>query len=73
MSARMRWTESLTLVAQTAAPDADYEAMRAEFDDADAVKLTVLIGAIHVWNRLAVGFRAQHPRAWEGAPAPVAA
>jgi len=24
-------------------------------------KLTVAIGAINVWNRLAVGFRSQHP------------
>lgn len=71
--AALRWTESLTLIAQTAAPDADYEAMRAEFDEPEAVSLTMLIGAINVWNRLAVGFRAQHPRTWKGAPAPVAA
>jgi AhpD family alkylhydroperoxidase len=71
--AALAWTEALTLVAQTGAPDADYETMREQFDEADAVKLTMLIGAINVWNRLAVGFRAQHPRTWKGAPAPVAA
>ena len=62
--AALTWTDSLTLVAQTRAPDADYSAMREHFDEAEAVKLTMLIGAINVWNRLAVGFRSQHPRKW---------
>jgi len=62
--AALTWTDSLTLIAQTRASDADYAAMREHFDDAEAVKLTMLIGAINVWNRLAVGFRSQHPRKW---------
>ena len=63
--AALTWTESLTLIAQTRAPDADFAVMREEFDEAEAVKLTMLIGAINVWNRLAVGFRSQHPRKWK--------
>jgi AhpD family alkylhydroperoxidase len=55
------WTEVLTLVSQTRAPDADYEELRKHFSEEDCVKITVAIGAINVWNRLAVGFRAQHP------------
>lgn len=62
--AALTWTDSLTQIAQTRAPDADYAAMREQFDEAEAVKLTMLIGAINVWNRLAVGFRSQHPRKW---------
>ena len=62
--AALTWTESLTLIAQTRAPDADYAVMREEFNEAEAVRLTMLIGAINVWNRLAVGFRSQHPRKW---------
>lgn len=62
--AALTWTDSLTLIAQTRAPDADYETLREHFDEAEAVKLTMLIGAINVWNRLAVGFRTQHPRKW---------
>ena len=62
--AALLWTDSLTLISQTRAPDADYAAMREQFDEADAVKLTMLIGAINVWNRMAVGFRSQHPRKW---------
>lgn len=55
------WTEALTLVAQTRAPDADFEAMRAHFTDEEIGKITVAIGTINVWNRIAVGFRNQHP------------
>ena len=63
--AALAWTDSLTLIAQTRAPDADYEVMRKHFDEAEAVKLTMLIGAINVWNRLAVGFRSKHPSKWK--------
>ncbi len=55
------WTESLTNVAQTRAPDADYDALRALFTEAEMTKLTLAIGTINVWNRLCVAFRSQHP------------
>jgi len=57
----LAWTEALTNVAQTRAPDADYERLREFFDEAEMTKLTVVIGAINVWNRLCVGFRRMHP------------
>src|SRR2546430_9024053 len=44
-----------TLIAETHAPDADYEAMRAQFSETEAVNLTTLIGAINAWNRIAIG------------------
>jgi AhpD family alkylhydroperoxidase len=59
--AALAWTEALTLISQTHAPDADYEEMRRHFSEAEAVNLTLLIGAINAWNRLAIGFRAVHP------------
>ncbi|MGY3530280.1 MULTISPECIES: carboxymuconolactone decarboxylase family protein [Bradyrhizobium] len=59
--AALAWTEALTLVAETHAPDADYEAVRAQFTDGELVNLTTLIGAINAWNRIAIGFRAVHP------------
>lgn len=59
--AALAWTEALTLVAETHAPDEAWEAVRAEFSDAEIVKLTVLIGTINTWNRVAIGFRAVHP------------
>ena len=59
--AALAWTEALTLIAETHAPDADYEAVRGHFSDAELVNLTTLIGAINAWNRIAIGFRAVHP------------
>lgn len=60
--AALAWTESLTLIAATGAPDADYDLVKAEFSDAEQVNLTLLIGAINAWNRLAIGFRLAHPK-----------
>ncbi|AKR57647.1 alkyl hydroperoxide reductase AhpD [Youhaiella tibetensis] len=59
--ALLEWTEALTLLADTRAPDAAYEAARVFFSEEELTKLTVAIGLINVWNRVAVGFRTQHP------------
>ena len=56
--AALGWCEALTRLAETGAPDADYEALAAQFTQAEQVTLTFAIGAINVWNRLQVGFRA---------------
>ena len=44
--AALAWAEALTLIAETRAPDADYEALKAEFTDEEMVKLSVAIGLI---------------------------
>jgi AhpD family alkylhydroperoxidase len=59
--AALGWTEALTLVSQSGAPDDVYAALKDEFSEAEQVELTALIGAINVWNRFQVGFRAVHP------------
>lgn len=59
--AALGWAEALTRIADTHAPDADYQALAEQFDANEQVQLTLLIGAINSWNRLAIGFRAQHP------------
>ena len=59
--AALAWTEALTRLAETGAPDADYALLSAEFTEEEQVTLTFAIGAINVWNRLQVGFRAVHP------------
>ena len=59
--AALAWTEALTLVAQTGAPDADYDLVKAAFTEVEQVNLTLLIGSINLWNRLQIGFRALHP------------
>ncbi|MFN3459470.1 MAG: carboxymuconolactone decarboxylase family protein [Oceanibaculum sp.] len=58
--AALAWTEALTRVADTGAPDADYDLLKAEFSEAEQMQLSLLICAINVWNRLQVGFRAIH-------------
>lgn len=59
--AALAWTEALTQVADTHAPDEDYAEMRQHFTEQEAVQLTLLIGVINIWNRLAIGFRSIHP------------
>lgn len=55
--AALGWTEALTLLPESGAPDGVYEAMAREFDPTEQVALTLAIVAINGWNRLAVGFR----------------
>jgi len=59
--AALAWTEALTRVAETGAPDADYALVEAAFDPKERVHLTYAIGAINLWNRLSVGMRSAHP------------
>jgi len=56
--AALAWTESLTRLSETGAPDADYDLVRTSFTDTEQVNLTLAIGAINLWNRLQVGLRA---------------
>ena len=58
--AALAWTEALTRVAETRAPDADYALVEAAFTPAEQVFLTFAIGSINVWNRLQVAFRQTH-------------
>ena len=59
--AALAWTEALTRVAETRAPDEDYQALADHFTEQERVTLTLLIVAINGWNRIQVGFRAVHP------------
>lgn len=55
--AALAWAESVTCVAQTGIPDSDYEAARAVFDERELVDLTIAIGLMNTYNRMAIGFR----------------
>lgn len=55
--AALAWAESVTRVAETGIPDADYEAAAAEFGDKDLADLTYAIGLMNTFNRLGVAFR----------------
>src|SRR5690606_6823231 len=57
----LEWTEAVTRLADTGAPDSAYEPLKAHFDEAEIVNITVAIATINVWNRVVVSFRSQHP------------
>jgi AhpD family alkylhydroperoxidase len=59
--AALAWTEALTRVSETHAPDADYEGLAPHFTPQEIVDLTLLIATINSWNRIAIGFRLHHP------------
>lgn len=60
--AALAWTESVTLVAETHVPDAVYEDARRHFNEKELADLTVVIGMINLWNRMAISFRQPPPR-----------
>ncbi|MHA7631449.1 carboxymuconolactone decarboxylase family protein [Corallococcus sp. M7] len=59
--AALGWTEALTLVSETHAPDEDYAALKPHFTEEEIVKLTLMIGVINIANRIILGFRVVHP------------
>jgi AhpD family alkylhydroperoxidase len=56
--AALAWAESVTRVSETGVPEADYEAAAAVFDGKQLADLTIAIGLMNAYNRLAISFRA---------------
>lgn len=56
--AALAWAESVTLVAQTGVPDQAYTAASAVFDQKQLADLTIAIGLMNAYNRMAISFRA---------------
>ena len=59
--AALAFTESVTLLASTHVPEADYEAVAKEFSPAEIGALVALLVAINAWNRIGVATRAWEP------------
>jgi AhpD family alkylhydroperoxidase len=59
--AALAWTEAVTRIAETQAPDATFDALCSHFSEKEIADLTILIGMINLWNRVAIGLRNQHP------------
>jgi AhpD family alkylhydroperoxidase len=59
--AALAWTEAVTLVSATHVPDAVFEELRRHFAEDEVVKLTMVVGVINAWNRIAISFRSVHP------------
>jgi len=56
--AALAWTEAVTLIAQTHAPDDVYADVQKQFTEKEIVDLTFVVGTINLWNRLAISTRA---------------
>ena len=57
----LAWTDSVTHVSMTGIPDGDFACLKDHFSDSEIVDLTIAIGTINLWNRLAVAMRSPHP------------
>jgi AhpD family alkylhydroperoxidase len=55
--AALAWAETVTRVAETTVPDEDYQAARAVFSEKELVDLTIAIGIMNTYNRIAISFR----------------
>lgn len=55
--AALAWAETVTRVADTNVPDAAYQAARAVFEERELVDLTIAIGLMNAYNRMAISFR----------------
>jgi AhpD family alkylhydroperoxidase len=57
--AALAWTETITLISETHAPDDVYEQVRQQFSDKELADLTLAIIAINGWNRVSIAFRVE--------------
>jgi AhpD family alkylhydroperoxidase len=55
--AALEWTEALTLVSETRAPDDIYERVRGQFSENELAHLTLAIASINALNRLNIAAR----------------
>jgi AhpD family alkylhydroperoxidase len=56
--AALAWAETVTRVSETGVPDADYEAATRVFGQKKLADLTIAIGLMNAYNRMAISFRA---------------
>lgn len=55
--AALAWAEIVTRVAETRVPDEAFQAASAVFEDKELTDLTMAIGLMNAYNRLAISFR----------------
>lgn len=56
--AALGWAETVTRVAETGVPQAEYEAAAAALDQKQLADLTISIALMNAYNRMAISFRA---------------
>jgi AhpD family alkylhydroperoxidase len=55
--AALAWAETVTRVSETGVPDEAFQAARAVFEEKELVDLTLAIGLMNTYNRMAISFR----------------
>jgi AhpD family alkylhydroperoxidase len=55
--AALAWAETVTRVAETAIPDDEFQAISAVFSEKEIVDLTIAVGIMNTFNRIAIAFR----------------
>lgn len=65
--ALLAWVEAVTLISESRAGDAEFDALKDHFSDDEIIGATMAISMINFWNRIAVSFRSQHPVARKAA------
>ncbi|MGF7156008.1 carboxymuconolactone decarboxylase family protein [Novosphingobium gossypii] len=55
--AALQWAESVTRVAETGIPDEDFAAVSAVFSEKEVADLTIAIGLMNTFNRVAIAMR----------------
>ena len=53
----LAWTEAVTRISETHAPDEDYEVLKSEFNERERANITLAITTIKCWNRVSIAFR----------------
>ena len=56
--AALAWTEAVTRVGDTHVPDEVFEEVKRQFSEKEIVDLTLALGMINLWNRMAISLRA---------------
>ncbi|KRC12363.1 alkylhydroperoxidase [Hydrogenophaga sp. Root209] len=55
--AALAWAESVTRVTETGVPNSDFDAASAVFSELELVDLTLAVGLMNTYNRMAIAFR----------------
>lgn len=55
--AALEWAETVTEVGRTRVPDDVFARARGQFGEKELVDLTVIVGMMNAWNRIAISFR----------------
>ena len=56
--AALAWAEAVTRLGERGVPDSAYDAAAAAFDEKQLADLTIAIGLMNAYNRMAISFRA---------------